>query len=47
MGIGSRSAHLVHDTGRVVFDGDGNLIKLAGPHTVLMGGLEPFCDALS
>jgi hypothetical protein len=37
----------IHDTGTVAFDGDGNITKLAGPHTVLVGGLQPFCDALS
>jgi hypothetical protein len=46
MGTGSSGAHAIHDTGKVTFGPDGNLLKLAGPHTVLSGGLQPFCQAL-
>jgi hypothetical protein len=46
MGTGSSGAHAIHDTGKAVFDSDGNLLKLAGPHTVLPGGVQPFCQAL-
>jgi hypothetical protein len=32
----------------VIFnDVTGEVIKVAGPHTVLEGGNEPFCEALS
>jgi hypothetical protein len=43
---GGGSSKLIHDTGTVRFDPDGNITKVAGPHTVLTGGLQPFCDAL-
>jgi hypothetical protein len=47
MGIGGHDAHAIHDTGKVVVDENGDLIKLAGPHSVYFGGDEPFCEALS
>jgi hypothetical protein len=47
MSTGPHRSNLIHDTGHVVFDPEGNVIKQAGPHTVLVGGLAPFCQALS
>jgi hypothetical protein len=47
MGVGSPDAHVIHDTGKAIFAADGDILKLAGPHTVLFGGLQPFCEALS
>ena len=47
MGIGGKGANVIHDTGLVVFDANGDVLKVAGPHTVLEGGDEPFCQALS
>jgi hypothetical protein len=44
---GGGYSKLIHDTGTVRFDPDGNILKVAGPHTVLFGGLEPFCRALA
>jgi hypothetical protein len=38
---------VIHDTGTVRFAENGDILKVAGPHTVLSGGLEPFCQALS
>jgi hypothetical protein len=46
MGVG-KGANVIHDTGLVIFnDITGEVIKVAGPHTVLEGGDQPFCDAL-
>ena len=48
MGVGGKGANVIHDTGLVIFNDDtGDVIKVAGPHTVLEGGNEPFCQALS
>jgi hypothetical protein len=48
MGVGGKGANVIHDTGLVIFnDITGEVIKVAGPHTVLEGGNEPFCQALS
>ena len=48
MGVGGKGANVIHDTGLVIFnDVTGEVIKVAGPHTVLEGGDEPFCQALS
>jgi len=48
MGVGGKGANVIHDTGLVIFnDVTGEVIKVAGPHTVLEGGNEPFCEALS
>jgi|tagenome__1003787_1003787.scaffolds.fasta_scaffold20974172_3 hypothetical protein len=47
MSTGPHRSGLIHDTGHVRFDPEGNVIKQAGPHTVLAGGLAPFCQALS
>jgi hypothetical protein len=47
MSTGPHRSGLIHDTGHVLFDPEGNVIKQAGPHTVLAGGLAPFCQALS
>ena len=48
MGVGGKGANVIHDTGLVIFNDDtGEVIKVAGPHTVLEGGNEPFCEALS
>lgn len=38
---------LVNDSGRVVFDGDGNIVSVSGPHEALFGEFEAFCDALA
>jgi hypothetical protein len=46
MGVG-KGANVIHETGLLVLDRDGSLIRVAGPHTVLEGGAEPFCQALS
>jgi hypothetical protein len=46
MGIG-KGANVIHDTGFIAFNGDGDLVKVAGPHTVFEGGNEPYCQALS
>ena len=48
MGVGGKGANVIHDTGLVIFNTDTEeLVKVAGPHTVLEGGNEPFCQALS
>jgi hypothetical protein len=47
MGVGPGHTQFIHDTGKVVFDADANPIKIAGPHTVVLGGDEPYCQALS
>jgi hypothetical protein len=47
MSNGGGQGSLFQDTGNVVFDGDGNLIKEAGPHEVLDEGTAGFCKALS
>jgi hypothetical protein len=48
MGVGGKGANVIHDTGLVIFNDDtAEVIKVAGPHTVLEGGNEPFCQALS
>ena len=48
MGVGGKGANVIHDTGPVIFNDDtGEVIKVAGPHTVLEGGDAPFCQALS
>jgi hypothetical protein len=48
MGVGGKGANVIHDTGLVIFnDITSEVIKVAGPHTVLEGGNEPFCQALS
>lgn len=48
MGVGGKGANVIHDTGLVIFNDDtGDVIKVAGPHTVLEGGNAPFCQALS
>ncbi len=48
MGVGGKGANVIHDTGLVIFNDDtGEVIKVAGPHTVVEGGNEPFCQALS
>ena len=48
MGVGGKGANVIHDTGPVIFNDDtGDVIKVAGPHTVLRGGNAPFCQALS
>jgi hypothetical protein len=48
MGVGGKGANVIHDTGLVIFNDDtGEVIKVAGPQTVLAGGNEPFCQALS
>ena len=41
-----KGANVIHDTGKLVLDENGDVLKLAGPHTVFFGGNEPFCDAL-
>jgi hypothetical protein len=47
MGVGGKGANAIHDTGLVIFnDITGEVIKVAGPHTVLAGGNAPFCKAL-
>jgi hypothetical protein len=46
MGVG-KGANVIHETGLLVLDRDGSVIRVAGPHTVLEGGAEPFCQALS
>jgi hypothetical protein len=47
MGVGPGHTRFIHDTGLLVFDADANIIRTAGPHTVLFGGDEPYCRALS
>jgi hypothetical protein len=43
MGVGGKGWNIVHDTGLVTFNDDtGEVIKVAGPHTVLEGGNEWF-----
>jgi hypothetical protein len=44
---GGGYSKLIHDTGTVRFSPNGDILKVAGPHTVLFGGLQPFCQALS
>jgi hypothetical protein len=46
MGVG-KGANVIHETGLVILDSDGGVIRVTGPHTVLEGGAEPFCQALS
>jgi len=38
---------VIQDTGKVVFDEDGNVVHVAGPHEVLETEAEIFCDALA
>jgi hypothetical protein len=38
---------VIQDTGKVVFDAEGDLVKVAGPHEVLETNGEIFCTALS
>jgi hypothetical protein len=38
---------VIHDSGIVVFDADGNLIFEGGPHELLHQGDKVFCSALS
>jgi hypothetical protein len=38
---------VIHDSGIVVFDADGNLIFEGGPHELFHQGDEVFCSALS
>lgn len=38
---------VVIDAGKVVFDADGNVIFLAGPHQVLEGDFAALCEALA
>jgi hypothetical protein len=47
MGVGPGQTRFIHDTGLLIFDADANIIKVAGQHTVLFGGNEPYCQALS
>jgi len=47
MGVGPGHTRFIHDTGELIFDADANIIKLAGKHTVLFGGDEAYCQALS
>ena len=48
MGAGGKGANVIHGTGLVIFNDDtGDVIKVAGPQTVLEGGNAPFCQALS
>jgi hypothetical protein len=47
MGVGPGHTQFIHDTGKVVFDADANPIKIAGPHTVVLGGDKPYCQALA
>ena len=47
IGIG-KGANVIHDTGTISFDSStGDIVKMAGPHAVFLGGSEPFCEALS
>jgi hypothetical protein len=46
IGIG-KGANVIHDTGTIAFDSNGDIVKMAGPHAVFLGGSEPFCQALS
>jgi hypothetical protein len=47
MGVGPGHTRFIHDTGLLVFDAGANITKVAGPHTVLFGGNEPYCQALA
>jgi hypothetical protein len=47
MGVGPGHTQFIHDTGLIVYDANANVIKLAGKHTVIFGGAEPYCQALS
>jgi hypothetical protein len=44
---GGGYSKIIHDTGTVRFGRDGDVLKVGGPHTVLVGGLQPFCQALA
>jgi len=47
MGVGPGHTQFIHDTGLIVYDANANIIKLAGKHTVILGGNEPYCQALA
>ena len=48
MGVGPGHTRFIHDTGLVIYNADGKTVsKIAGPHTVLLGGDVPYCQALS
>jgi hypothetical protein len=38
---------IVMDVGTVQFDSEGNIVFVRGPHQLLMGDIEGFCDALA
>jgi hypothetical protein len=38
---------VIQDTGRIVFDADGNVVLEAGPHDAVDLGAQIFCDAVS
>jgi hypothetical protein len=44
---GGAGGVLVNDSGRVVFDGDGNIVSVNGPHQALFGEFGDLCDALA
>ena len=44
---GGAGGVLVNDSGRVVFDGDGNIVSVNGPHQALFGEVGELCDALA
>jgi hypothetical protein len=41
------SGIVIHDSGMVIFDANGNPTFIAGPHQHLINGQQPFCDALA
>jgi hypothetical protein len=48
MGVGPGHIQFIHDTGLVFYNADGKTVsKVAGPHTVLLGSDQPYCQALS
>ncbi len=37
---------LVNDSGRIVFDGDGDVVSVSGPHEAFFGEFDDFCAAI-
>jgi hypothetical protein len=44
--VSAGGAPLVFDRGRLIFDADGNVTFVAGPHPALDGDFQAVCDAL-
>lgn len=38
---------VLHESGKITFDADGNVVQLSGPHDVFEGDFSALCDALA